>query len=100
MSAASSSRCSAARRPCGRSRSTPSSRRETIAKLTTREQQGQQVAYWDYSTGLDLLYALKAGLQDGLYATKTEIAMAQGPQFARCPCEGPQALRLDKRQHS
>jgi hypothetical protein len=25
---------------------------------------------------------------------------AQGPQFARCPYEGPQALRLDKRQHS
>ncbi len=49
-----------------------------IAKLTTREQQGQQVAYWDYSTGLDLLYSLKAGLQDGLYATNTEIATAAG----------------------
>ena len=36
------------------------------------------MAYWDYSTGLDLLYALKAGLQDGLYATKTEITIAAG----------------------
>ena len=41
-----------------------------IAKLTTREQQGQQVAYWDYSTGLDLLYAIKWGPENGLYATK------------------------------
>ena len=49
-----------------------------IAKLTTREQQGQQVAYWDYSTGLDLLNALKWGLENGLYATKTEIATAAG----------------------
>jgi hypothetical protein len=49
-----------------------------IAKLTTREQQGQQEAYWDYSTGLDLLYALKAGLENGLYASHTEIATAAG----------------------
>ena len=49
-----------------------------IAKLTTREQQGQQVAYWEYSTSLDLLHALKWGLENGLYATKTEIATAAG----------------------
>jgi AAA domain len=51
---------------------------KVIAKLTRRERQGQQVAYWDYSTGLDLLNALKAGLEDGRYATKTEIAIAAG----------------------
>jgi hypothetical protein len=51
---------------------------KVIAKLTTRERQGQQVAYWDYSTGLDLLNALKWGLENGLYATKTEIATAAG----------------------
>jgi hypothetical protein len=38
---------------------------KVIAKLTTTERQGQQVACWKYSTSLDLLNLLKANLQQG-----------------------------------
>jgi AAA domain len=51
-----------------------------LAKLTTTERQGEQVAYWDYSTSLDLLNALKVNLEAGLYATRAEIAKAAGRQ--------------------
>jgi AAA domain len=47
-----------------------------LAKLTTTDRQGEQVACWDYSTSLDLLNALKVYLEAGLFATKAEIAKA------------------------
>jgi hypothetical protein len=51
---------------------------KVLAKLTTTERQRPQVAFWKYSTSLDLLNLLKANLQAGLYKTKTEIATAAG----------------------
>jgi hypothetical protein len=51
---------------------------KVLAKLTTREHEGQQVAYWDYHTGMELLYLLRLGLEDGLYINKAELATAAG----------------------
>jgi hypothetical protein len=45
-----------------------------IAKLTTRERQGEQKAYWEFTRSLEHLYAVKEALQGGLLKTKAEIA--------------------------
>jgi hypothetical protein len=51
---------------------------KVIARLTTTERQGQRVAFWNYSTALDLLNFLKTNLQEGLCINYSEIAHAVG----------------------
>jgi hypothetical protein len=58
-----------------------------IAKLTTRERQGEQKAYWEFTRSLERLYAVKEALQAGLLKTKAEIA-------AFCGLKPPGAERI------
>jgi RecA-family ATPase len=51
---------------------------KVVAKLTTRERQGLQVAYWDFERSLDRLYAVKEALEAGLFRSKSEMAAACG----------------------
>jgi hypothetical protein len=58
---------------------------KVVAKLTAREREGQQVAYWDYHTGMELLYLLRLGLEDGLYINQSELATAAGKHRSGAP---------------
>ena len=47
---------------------------KVIAKLTTTERKGLTVAAWDFTAQLERLYAIKRGLEEGLFMNQKEIA--------------------------
>jgi hypothetical protein len=47
---------------------------KVIAKLTSREHQGKQVAHWDFERSLDWLHGVKEALEAGLLKSRAEMA--------------------------
>jgi hypothetical protein len=58
---------------------------KVIAKLTSRELQGKQVAHWDFERSLDWLHGVKEALEAGLLKSKAEMAAYCGLQRSAAP---------------